>query len=97
MLRHIVLFRFVEDVSAEQVAAVSEALATLPGVIPELRRYAVGADLALVEGNWHYGVVAEFDDEAGWRRYRDHPEHLRIIAEVIRPIVAERAAVQIRG
>ena len=97
MFRHIVVFRFVEGASAEQVAAVSQALATLPNAIPELRRYHLGADAGLVEGNWHYGVVAEFDDEAGWQRYRDHPEHLRIIAEKIRPILAERAAVQIRA
>jgi hypothetical protein len=39
-------------------------------------------------------VVAEFDDEAGWRTYTDHPDHQRLIAERIRPHLVSRTAVQ---
>jgi hypothetical protein len=45
-------------------------------------------------GNADFAVVAEFDDEAGYLVYRDDPEHRRIIAEYLRPILASRAAVQ---
>ena len=69
-------------------------LGRLPGQIPELRAYRFGDDLGLVEANWHFAVVADFDDELGWRAYRDHPEHCRVIDEHIRPVLAERAAVQ---
>jgi hypothetical protein len=37
--------------------------------------------------------VADFDDLEGYLTYRDNPEH-RAIAEFIRPITAERAAIQ---
>lgn len=96
MFRHIVLFRFVEDVEAAQVSAVTEALAALPAAIPDIRRYHAGPDAGLVDGNWDYAVVAEFDDEAAWRRYREDPEHLRVIAEHLQPITVERAGVQQR-
>ena len=60
-----------------------------------IRRYDVALDAGLVEGNWDASVVADFDDAEGWRTYTADPEHQRIIAELIRPILAERAAVQL--
>ena len=41
-------------------------------------------------------MVADFDDEAGYLTYRDHPDHQRFIAELITGKVSERAAVQYR-
>jgi len=38
--------------------------------------------------------VADFDDLEGLQVYRDNPEHQEIIARFIRPITAQRAAVQ---
>jgi hypothetical protein len=39
-------------------------------------------------------VVAEFDSIEDQTIYRDHPEHQRVITDVIAPIRADRAAVQ---
>ena len=50
---------------------------------------------ALGEGRWDYGIVAECDDVDGWRAYEQHPAHQQVVTEVIRPRIAERAAVQI--
>ena len=72
-----------------------EALAELPDRIPEIRRYAFGADLGLAEGNYDFAVVGDFDDEDAYRRYAAHPEHQRVIAERIRPLIDSRVAVQI--
>ncbi|MFM7225496.1 MAG: Dabb family protein [Actinomycetota bacterium] len=41
-------------------------------------------------------MVAEVADEEGYAAYRDHPEHQRIIAELIRPVLAARSAIQVR-
>ena len=38
--------------------------------------------------------MADFDDLEGYQTYRDNPEHRAIIAEFIRPIVAQGASVQ---
>ena len=46
------------------------------------------------EGNYDLVVVADFDDVDGYLVYRDHPDHQAVIAEHIRPILADRAAVQ---
>ena len=94
-VRHVVVFRWNADVTPEDVAAIDAALDALPGRIPSLRGYHHGPDLGLGEGRWHYGIVAECDDVDGWRAYEQHPAHLQVVTEVLRPRIAERAAVQI--
>jgi hypothetical protein len=94
-VRHVVVFRWHPDVTSDDVAAIDEALAALPAQIPALRAYHHGPDLGLGEGRWDYGIVAECDDEAAWRAYDRHPAHQQVVTEVLRPRIAERAAVQI--
>jgi hypothetical protein len=94
MFRHVVLFRFRPDTTAEQRQAALDGLHALPGQIPEIREYHVGADLGLRDGNFDLAVVALFDDEAGWRTYLDHPAHVAVASGLIRPFAAGRASVQ---
>lgn len=94
-MRHLVLLRFHEGTEPERVRAIAAALAELPALIPGLEGYRVGADLALAEGTWDFGISADFASEADWAAYQSHPEHQRVIGELIGPVVAERAAVQI--
>ena len=95
-LRHVVMFRWKAETRPEQLAALERALAALPAQVPEILRYRWGADARLVDGNFDFAIVAEFADVDAWRRYAAHPAHQKLIAEQIRPIVAERAAVQYR-
>ena len=94
MFRHVVLLKFVSDATAEQRQGVLDGLATLPGQIPELRSYLFGPDAGVNEGNFDLAVVADCDDVAAYRVYATHPAHLAVIAERIRPILADRVAVQ---
>ena len=93
-LRHVVLFRWLPDTVPEDVAAIDAALSTLPGLIPELVDYRFGRDAGLADGNWDFAVVADVASVEDYATYRDHPAHQAVIAEKIRPHVAERAAVQ---
>jgi stress responsive alpha/beta barrel protein len=92
--RHVVLFRFRDGVTTEQKQTLADRLRGLPGVIPELKAYAVGEDAGINSGNFDFAVVADFDDRDGYLAYRDHPEHRQVIDECVTPIVAERGAVQ---
>ncbi len=94
-VRHVVTFTFRDDVTPEQIAAMTEGLAGLPGQIPEILDYRVGPDLGISDGNHHYAVVADFDSVNAYLAYRDHPAHLAVIVELIRPIVVSRVAVQL--
>jgi hypothetical protein len=92
--RHVVLFRWREDATAEQKKTLEDRLNTLPGVIPELRAYSIGGDAGVNAGNSEFAVVADFADRDAYLVYRDHPVHRQIIHECVTPILAERHAVQ---
>lgn len=90
-LRHIVLLTLDESCDVDGLIA---ELRALPAAIPSLRRYDVGRDAGLSEGNATVAVIAEVDDEAGFVAYRDHPEHQRVLQELIHPHLVHRAALQ---
>jgi hypothetical protein len=95
VFRHVVLLTWIGTATAADRRAVVDGLEALPAVIPEIRSYRVGVDAGLVpHGNSDLVVVADFDDQAGYVVYRDHPQHQDVIARLIRPILASRAAVQ---
>jgi formyltetrahydrofolate synthetase len=93
-VRHVVTFVFRDGTTPEQIDAVTEGLESLPRQIPEIRDYRVGSDLGINEGNHQYAVVADFETVEEYLVYRDHPAHLAVITERIRPILESRAAVQ---
>jgi hypothetical protein len=96
MLRHVAVFRWKPGTTDEQVQAIEQGLAALPARLPQLRAYAYGRDAGLREGNADFAVVADFDDEEGWRGYTEDAEHRRVIEELIAPVTEVRSALQLR-
>ena len=94
MFRHVVMMRWTDAATPAERFAVSAGLAELPGRIPEIQSYVIGTDARVNAGNYDLVVVADFDDVDAYLVYRDHPDHQAVIRERIRPILAERAAVQ---
>ena len=82
-------------VTAAEVETIRAALVALPGQIPQIRAYAVGSDLGIMDGNADFAIVADFDDADALRRYQDHPAHRAVLTEQILPILASRVAVQL--
>ena len=94
MFRHISLLTFSSESTRADHEAARDALLGLPALIPELRAYTVGIDVGINEGNATLGVVADFDSVDDYRVYARQPDHLRIIAELIRPFLTLRTAIQ---
>lgn len=94
-VRHIVLFRFAEATPDERIDDLGAGLAALPAAIPQIRRYEHGRNLGVTPGTWDYGLVAEFDSVEDQRTYRDHPVHQKLIRELVEPITADRASIQV--
>lgn len=95
MLRHIVLLDLTDAAGEEELAAIESGLGGLPSVIPELLAYSVSRDIGISDGNATLAIVGDFADEAAYRTYAEHPVHLEVIAEKIKPFVQGRSAVQI--
>lgn len=92
--RHVVMFRWNDDVADDHVDRVRRGLDALPPVIHEIRGYVHGTDVGVSVGNYDYVLVADFDNVNDFRTYRDHPTHVLFIEEVITGNVADRASVQ---
>ena len=92
--RHVVMFKWEEGLGQDYVDRVREGLNSLPPVIDEIRGYVHGPDVGVSEGNFDYVLVADFENVAGFRTYRDHPSHVLFIEEIIKGNVAGRASVQ---
>jgi hypothetical protein len=95
MFRHVALFRWQPGTTPEQIEPIAPALRALAATLPGLQTYACGPGLGLAETSYDFGVVATFEDKSGWDAYMANEEHDRIRAELISPIVAERAGIQL--
>lgn len=94
MFRHVVMVRLAEDMTEDQREALRRGLARMPEVIPEIRAYRFGEDAGLNQDNYDFAVTADFDDADGYVAYRDHPDHQKLVSELLAPFVTARAAVQ---
>lgn len=94
MIRHVVCFSWDDEMTDEMERQFATELTALAPKLAGLRSYHAGPDAGLVEGNFDFAVVADFDDVDSYVGYRDHPEHQAIVARYSRPHAKTRAAVQ---
>ncbi len=84
LLRHVVLFKFKDDVTDAQIDEVVDAFAHLPGRIDTIVDFDWGTDVS-VEGKsagFTHGFVVSFRDAAGRDAYLPHPAHQEFVAIV---------------
>lgn len=80
-LRHVVLFKFKDDVSKEQVQEVVDAFAALPKRISEIQDFEWGTDVSVenkADGFTHCFFVS-FRDEKAREVYLPHPAHQEFV------------------
>jgi hypothetical protein len=94
MFRHVVMFRWNDDVDQAHVRAVADSLDALPTTIPVITAYQHGPDAGVNEGNFDYVVVADFASVDDYLTYRGHPVHQAFLQHHIVGRIAARAAVQ---
>jgi Stress responsive A/B Barrel Domain len=95
MILHIVLFKWKEGVTKEQVDAVDAAMAKLAAAIPQVKQLHWGSDVHFREGNADWALAAIFANQADWQAYQVHPEHQAIVQNLVSPILASRTAIQL--
>jgi hypothetical protein len=90
LLRHVVLFKFKADAKPEQIKAVEEGFAALPGKVKAVHDFEWGTNNSpegLNRGYTHCFFVT-FLNEADRQTYLDHPEHKKFV-EILLPILEE--------
>jgi hypothetical protein len=94
MIRHVVVFTWSPDADADRRRTTVEALRRLPEDVGGMTSFVVADDAGLTEGNADNVLIAEFPDVEAFRRYQKDPVHLAVIAEHVRPFLAQRSSVQ---
>ena len=89
MIKHIVCWKYREEITEEQRRDHIEKLRSLPSVIDNIESFEVGADILHLERSFDTGLVAKFIDRAALDAYTDHPEHQKVAA--LGKQIAERA------
>jgi len=94
MIRHIALFRLKEEAPADTRQSLEEGLFLIARTISQISSYAYGGDLGLRDGNFDFGVVADFEDIAAFEGYVSHPDHQAFLKERLMPVLDERVSLQ---
>ena len=94
MIRHVVVFTWSAEADADRRATTREALRRLRQEVGGMTSLVVADDAGLSDGNADTVLIADFPDAEAYYRYAQDPLHLAVIAEHVRPWLAQRSAVQ---
>eukprot|EP00298_Acanthocystis_sp_HF-20_P023733 c33519_g1_i1.p1 GENE.c33519_g1_i1~~c33519_g1_i1.p1 ORF type:complete len:120 (+),score=42.61 c33519_g1_i1:43-360(+) len=97
MFRHVVMLKFVDSATEEQINDVIVNLRTLPSRIPVIKSYTVERDAGLDPSrNSHVVILAEFNSKDDYLVYSTDSNHIDVIEKYIKPIIAQggRSSVQ---
>jgi Stress responsive A/B Barrel Domain len=94
MIRHVAVFSWDDGMTDEMEQQFAAELTALAPKLAGLRSYHAGPDAGIIEGNFDFAVVADFDDAESYLSYRGNAEHQDIIRRFSGPHTKSRAAVQ---
>lgn len=97
MVKHIILWRLREDLTAEEKESVKQGIKAglegLAGRIPGLLDITVNVDGRLDSSNVDVMLDSTFIDEASLKAYAVHPEHVAVADGKVRPYTCLRTCI----
>ncbi|MFS4467336.1 Dabb family protein [Maribacter sp. 2210JD10-5] len=90
VLRHVVLFKFKNGTTAQEVKKVEDAFGALPSKIPQIRDYEWGINNSPegLEKGFTHCFFLSFDSEEDRAIYLPHPDH-KTFGEVLSPYLED--------
>ena len=77
------------EADRQKVLLASRDLREIPGVYDVEVGWARPSDRPVVVGDYDVGIVVTFRDEAALKAYETHPKHVKVVKEVLEPLVAK--------
>lgn len=93
MIRHMLVFRFKDDVPAETVESILAELDTFPQKYPAMRNWASGRNISTRDTSMTHGFTVEFETEQDLLDYLGSESHERFVRERWRPVIERQAIV----
>ncbi len=94
---HLASFRWKDGTTPADVDRITGALTALAPTVSGVESYRCGPDVSHTPDSYDYAVVGVFANRDDFEAYRDHPEHQRILKELIAPNLANRIVVQLQN
>jgi Stress responsive A/B Barrel Domain len=94
---HIVTFKWKFPDQSAKATVAADALRAFVANLDGVESYICGSDVGRTPSSYDFAVVGTFTTQSDFERYRDHPDHQRIISEQIAPILGERTVVQLQS
>ncbi|MDH5366334.1 MAG: Dabb family protein [Cyclobacteriaceae bacterium] len=87
-LRHVVMFKFKDTASKEDIKKVEEAFAALPSKIPAIKAFEWGLNNSpeTFDKGFTHCFLLTFDSEEGRDEYLPHPAH-KAFGEIVGPVL----------
>lgn len=79
MVIHIVMFKFLESTSVDDIDNLKDKIESLEKSVATLRSMEVGINFADESRAMDMSLISIFDDKDGLDAYASHPEHLKVI------------------
>ena len=92
MVKHIVMWKFKEEVSLDDKLEMKRQLEALQGVVPTLGKIEVGLDVSKKPAAMDMVLYSEFQCLEDLAAYAVHPAHQKVVA-FVKPLVCDRAVV----
>ena len=89
MIEHLVLFKFKNDVNAQQKADMTEKLLAMKNEISEIKEISCGINFAERSQGFHFGLRVLFATKADLDVYAVHPKHLEVAEKTIKPSITD--------
>jgi len=90
-IKHIVLFSFKSSLSKIEIDQVMQSIGDLKKVIPQVLSFSWGENNS--PENMHkgflHGFVMEFENANDRKTYLEHPQHAKVVKDVILPSLAD--------
>lgn len=94
---HIVLFKWAEDATPEQIEAVMTGLRGMQGRIEGLEYVSCGENFSTRAQGFTHGLVTRFTDRNALDAYMTDPVHVEVIKNYINPIRNDTLAFDYEG
>lgn len=95
MVTHIVMWNFVETLSEEErkqaAAEMKEKLEALQDIVPGTLSVKVITE-PLDSSTRDIALIGEYEDEAALKTYAGHPEHVKVVENIIKKVCINRTA-----
>ncbi len=89
MVEHLVIFKFNENASDSNKINMLKSLNNLKNEISEIKDLSCGENFTARSQGFGFGLRVLFESESELNIYLEHPAHVKVVNEVIKPIISD--------